>query len=100
MTRIHIMLDMLFIDATSAMILCQRVIERYNASIDGIEFTAQELPPLRFFDYCRAGINGDVSQASLSYWEEKVKTIPGPPQILELNMKLVRMQILIDVPLR
>ncbi|OKP28234.1 hypothetical protein BST62_20995, partial [Serratia marcescens] len=88
MTRIHIMLDMLFIDATSAMILCQRVIERYNASIDGIEFTAQELPPLRFFDYCRAGINGDVSQASLSYWEEKVKTIPGPPQIPRIKYEV------------
>jgi hypothetical protein len=87
-TRIHIMLDMLFIDATSAMILCQRVIERYNALIDCIEFTAQELPPLRFFDYCRAGVNGDVSQASLSYWEEKVKTIPGPPQIPRIKYEV------------
>ncbi|REF43107.1 amino acid adenylation domain-containing protein [Serratia ficaria] len=80
-TRIHIILDMLFIDATSAMILCQRVIERYNASIDGIEYIAQELPSLRFFDYCLAERDGDVSSNSLAYWEEKIKGIPGPPQI-------------------
>ena len=87
-TRIHIMLDMLFIDATSAMILCQRVIERYNASIGGVEFIATELPPLRFFDYCNAGANGDISQDALAYWEEKVKTIPGPPQIPRIKYEV------------
>ncbi|WP_410604355.1 amino acid adenylation domain-containing protein, partial [Amycolatopsis sp. lyj-90] len=79
--RIHLALDMLFIDATSVVMLCERVSEQYGSLVtDGrpaeLSGSAQQ-----FFEYCSQLKNSDPSPESVSYWEAKCVSFPEPPQI-------------------
>nr|MCH9716978.1 amino acid adenylation domain-containing protein [Gammaproteobacteria bacterium] len=83
--RIHLLLDMLFIDATSAWSLAREVTEHYRSLLlQGIPVTMSN-SRLEFRDYCnQLGIR-QASDASIKYWKERCEWIPGPPLIPRLK---------------
>jgi hypothetical protein len=83
--RIHLLLDMLFIDATSAMLLCRQVTAHYlNLRKQGIAQLPIATGPA-FRDYCDYLAHKQPSQASLDYWNERCGWMPGPPQLPRLK---------------
>ncbi|HWU88748.1 MAG TPA: condensation domain-containing protein, partial [Kofleriaceae bacterium] len=79
--RLHLVLDMLFIDATSAMQLCHEVSEHYRRLVGQGTVTAPVDGAFAFRDYCDQLDTKQASAASLEYWTARCATIPGPPQL-------------------
>ncbi|WP_233587255.1 non-ribosomal peptide synthetase/type I polyketide synthase [Corallococcus sp. CA049B] len=79
--RVHLLLDMLFMDATSAMILCREVARRYAALLRQDVSSVAEPDALAFRDYCDQLGTKQVSAASLDYWTARLDAIPPPPQL-------------------
>ncbi len=78
-TRIHISIDLLHIDGGSLMILIDEWTRLYQD-------TAASLPPLElsFRDYVLGGIalqESEFFQRSLTYWRERVTTLPPAPEL-------------------
>lgn len=83
--RLHLLLNMLFIDATSAMILCHEVASVYRAFLKGNHYSPPANYQLEFWDYCNQLESKQISPSSLNYWEERFSWMPGPPQLPRLK---------------
>lgn len=75
--RVHISIDMIFIDAISTMQLCKEVVLQYNHLLINKSFCKASVPKLEFKDYCRQLI----LQKSDNNCEQQYNEIPNPPQI-------------------
>ncbi len=79
--RVHLLLDMLFMDATSAMILCREVAGHYRDLVRRGSTPAPSGPGLAFRDYCDQLGTKQISAASLDYWTARLDAMPAPPQL-------------------
>lgn len=73
---VHILYDMVFLDAASFGILAREAYTLYNDS-------QAKLPQVHasFEDYCRQLKQRSVSTASREYWASRITDMPGPPQL-------------------
>jgi amino acid adenylation domain-containing protein len=84
--RIHLLLDMLFMDATSSMVLMHEVAQQYRSLLD--EGVPLELPIVErsFRDYCDQLDRRQPSAESVAYWKARCEQMPGPPQLPRRRM--------------
>ena len=73
---LHVLYDMLFVDAMSVRIVAQEALALYCDPY-------VQLPPLHatFENWCRERVNQVASIASRNYFASRLDTIPGPPQL-------------------
>ncbi|RYZ47136.1 MAG: amino acid adenylation domain-containing protein, partial [Myxococcaceae bacterium] len=79
--RIHLLLDMLFIDATSAMLLCREVAGHYGRLRQGGAPRDPVEAGLSFRDHCHQLGTRQPSPASVEYWASRFEAMPAPPQL-------------------
>ncbi|MFD4356625.1 amino acid adenylation domain-containing protein, partial [Nocardia sp. NPDC058518] len=80
-TRIHFALDMLFVDAASAVKLCQRVAAHYRSLVRDRRLLPPPGAAHKFFEHCDELASRRPSSVSLEYWTERCEEFPGPPQL-------------------
>lgn len=85
--RIHLLLDMLFIDATSTLTLVREVANYYNSLHSGQKSFVPVNPKLHFQNYCTQRASRVASPSSTNYWNNKIRDLPGPPQLPSLPKK-------------
>ncbi|WP_342379791.1 amino acid adenylation domain-containing protein [Myxococcus stipitatus] len=79
--RVHLLLDMLFMDATSAMVLCREVSGHYaRLRREGVS-PVPETTELAFREYCDQLGTKQPSEASREYWTARLDAMPAPPQL-------------------
>jgi len=82
--RLHILIDMIFLDASSAFMVCNEIISTYNKIKRGecdVNDKSLALPKLSFQTYCDLMRSKQESGASYEYWMNKTESMPGPPQL-------------------
>ncbi|WP_035347404.1 non-ribosomal peptide synthetase, partial [Alkalihalobacillus hemicellulosilyticus] len=83
--RIHIIIDMVFIDAVSAMQICKEITNEYenvltNRPSDNLVTSNQT-----FQKYCNQVNEKIISEEALNYWSTHCNDIPDPPQLPRLK---------------
>ncbi|RIZ49293.1 non-ribosomal peptide synthetase, partial [Staphylococcus delphini] len=80
-TRIHIIIDMIFIDAMSAMQLCKEISDEYNNMLVGETTGFYDEFRLNFIDYCESIKKRKTSRETMLFWESKVSELPNSPNL-------------------
>ncbi|MFD3221841.1 amino acid adenylation domain-containing protein, partial [Staphylococcus saprophyticus] len=80
-TRLHIIIDMIFIDAMSAMQLCKEVSDEYNNMLVGEPTGFYNKSRLNFVDYCESIKERKPSRETMSFWESKLSKLPNSPNL-------------------
>ncbi len=83
--RIHIIIDMVFIDAVSAMQICREVATEYENILTNQPSDNLVTNNLTFQSYCNQLSMKSVSEESLNYWNARCNEIPDPPQLPRLK---------------
>lgn len=83
--RIHLLVDMLFVDASSVVQICQDISSHYRSLRQhGVPANIAQSPRL-FSDYCRQISQRRPSSDTLSYWQNRIDSIPNAPQLPRLH---------------
>lgn len=80
-TRLHIIIDMIFIDAMSAMHLCREVADEYNSMLGEKTIDFYDKSKLNFVDYCESITQKEVSKETLSFWKSNLSKLPNSPNL-------------------
>jgi|GEM_PF-2677171 len=88
-TRLHISVNMLFVDATSLMILYKRVVDEYNNILEGSTSNIKDnnRKPM-FFEYCETIRQVEPSVSSIDYWNNLKSNFTSHPQLPKKSHEL------------
>ncbi|WP_038200553.1 hybrid non-ribosomal peptide synthetase/type I polyketide synthase, partial [Vibrio nigripulchritudo] len=78
---LHVAIDMLFMDAASAVLLAKRVAKTYEDLLGGSSLNLTPTEPPIFFDYAQRFSTPVMFDKVSEEEKEKVKGFPGPPQL-------------------
>ncbi len=80
-TRLHILIDMIFLDASSIFIVIRDLVLTYNNLLDQNLNIYIENNDSSFFEYCSLLSSTSESLESREYWLNRIDSMPGPPLI-------------------
>lgn len=78
--RLHLIINMLFMDATSVVTLCNRMTSAYKCSLEGRNIETSLKKPL-FLQYVQEKFEHYPSEKTIALWRERVADYPKAPQL-------------------
>ncbi len=78
-TRLHVLLDMIFLDASSTVLVIADLALVYNSITSGVALRHDTQNSLTFAEYCTAVRSSSASVESQAYWRDRIDLISGPP---------------------
>lgn len=85
--RVHISVNMLFVDASSLMIIYHKLVAEYNALNIGMDLPTSVNGAWKFLEYCEEIRKVQPKAGSISYWNNRRDLFKEQPQLPVKNHK-------------